>query len=91
MKNLLWFALGLVGGFVAAHFVNKDPRGHEVLAEVDARITQFTDRIADAYHEQESRISGLVSDAREAAADVAAAIAEEAKSADSAGAADEKN
>ena len=48
MKNLLWFALGLAGGFVAAHYVNKDPRGHELLAEVDARISQFTDRIADA-------------------------------------------
>jgi hypothetical protein len=28
-----------------------------VLAEVDARITEFTDRIGDAYREQESRIS----------------------------------
>ncbi|WP_229382372.1 ATPase [Microbacterium schleiferi] len=67
MKNLLWFALGLAGGFVAAHYVNKDPRGHEVLAEVDARISQFTDRIADAYREQEARIAGIVEDAVDAA------------------------
>ena len=55
MKKVLWFVVGLAGGFVAAHFVNKDPRGHEVLAEVDARITEFTDRIQDAYREQQAR------------------------------------
>ena len=32
--------------------VNKDPRGHEALAEVDARITEFTDRIGEAYRAQ---------------------------------------
>lgn len=71
MKNLLWFLLGIAGGFVLAHLVNKDPRGHELLAEVDARIGQFTDRIADAYREQESRIAGLADEVKDAAADAA--------------------
>ena len=71
MKNVLWFLFGIAGGFVVAHLMNKDPRGHEILAEVDARITEFTDRIGDAYREQESRISGLVDDVKDAAADVA--------------------
>src|SRR5215203_4360391 len=65
MRNLLWFLFGVIGGFVAAHVMNKDPRGHEVLAEVDARITEFTDRIGDAYREQEARMSGLVDSAKE--------------------------
>lgn len=65
MRNLLWFLLGVIGGFVAAHVMNKDPRGHEVLAEVDARITEFTDRIGDAYREQEARMSGIVDSAKE--------------------------
>ena len=73
MKNLLWFLFGIAGGFVLAHLVNKDPRGHEVLAEVDARITEFTDRIGDAYREQEARISGLVDDVKDAAAEAAEA------------------
>jgi len=59
MKNLRWFLLGVIGGFVAAHLVNKDPRGQQVLAEIDGRITEFTDRITDAYHEQEQRIAAL--------------------------------
>ncbi|WP_203579445.1 ATPase [Microbacterium hibisci] len=71
MKNLLWFLLGIAGGFVLAHLVNKDPRGHELLADVDARITEFTDRMGDAYREQEARFAGLVDDVRDAAADAA--------------------
>ncbi|MDW4572527.1 ATPase [Microbacterium sp. M3] len=71
MKNLLWFVLGIAGGFVLAHLVNKDPRGHEILADVDARITEFTDRMGDAYREQEARFAGLVDDVRDAAADAA--------------------
>lgn len=71
MKNLLWFLLGIAGGFVLAHLVNKDPRGHVLLADVDARITEFTDRMGDAYREQEARFAGLVDDVRDAAADVA--------------------
>jgi len=69
MRNLLWFLLGLIGGFVAAHVMNKDPRGHEVLADVDARITEFTDRIGDAYREQEARFSGIVDGVKDAAND----------------------
>lgn len=68
MKNVVWFVLGLVGGFVAAHLVNKDPRGHEVLTEVDARISEFTDRIGDAYRAQEAKIDGIAADVKDAAA-----------------------
>ena len=71
MKNLVWFLLGIAGGFVVAHFMNKDPRGHELLADVDARITEFTDRIGDAYREQEARFAGIVDDVRDAAAEAA--------------------
>jgi hypothetical protein len=75
MKSVLWFLMGIVGGFVVAHFVNKDPRGHEILAEVDARISEFTDRIGDAYREQESRFSGIVDEVKDAAAEAAESVA----------------
>ena len=70
MKNVLWFLVGVISGFVFAHFVNKDPRGHELLAEVDARMGEFTDRIGDAYREQEARFAGVIDAARDAAAEV---------------------
>ena len=60
MKNLFWFAFGIIGGFVAAHLINKDPRGHELFEQVDARITAFTDRMADAYRDQQSTLHAIV-------------------------------
>ena len=80
MRNLLWFLLGVIGGFVAAHLMNKDPRGHEVLADVDARITEFTDRIGDAYREQEARFSGIVEGVKDAANDAYGAAGDRAAS-----------
>ncbi len=57
MKNLLWFLLGIVGGFAVAHLLDKDPRGHELFAEIDARIAEFADRIGDAYRDQEASLT----------------------------------
>lgn len=67
MKSLLWFLLGITGGFVLAHLVDKDPRGHEMLAEIDSRISEFTDRMSDAYREQEAKFTGIVENAKGAA------------------------
>lgn len=74
MKNLVWFLFGIAGGFVVAHFMNKDPRGHELLAEVDSRITAFTDRIADSYREQEARFADIVDEVKDAAASAASTV-----------------
>jgi hypothetical protein len=71
MKSVLWFILGLGGGFVAAHIIDKDPRGHDALAEVDARITEFTDRIGEAYRAQEAKIDGIAASVKDAAAQIA--------------------
>ncbi|MFS0867419.1 ATPase [Microbacterium sp. 179-B 1A2 NHS] len=78
MKNLFWFVLGIAGGFVAAHLVNKDPRGQELLAEVDLRIAEFTDRIADSYRAQEAKIEGLVAGTTSSAPGTAPASADAA-------------
>lgn len=74
MKKLLWFLLGIITGFIAAHLVNKDPRGREALAEVDARITEFTERMSDAYREQEATLSAIVDDAADAVKNAARKI-----------------
>ncbi|REC96917.1 hypothetical protein DEU35_2667 [Microbacterium sp. AG157] len=71
VRSLVWFALGIVGGFVAAHLVNKDPRGQEVLAQLDSRIGEFTDRMSDAYHAQETRLSEIIDDAKSVASSAA--------------------
>ena len=56
MKKAFWFWVGVLAGFVLAHLVSKDPRGREALADIDARISEFTDRITEAYREQEARL-----------------------------------
>ena len=55
MKSFLWFLIGVIGGFVAAHFMNKDPRGNELLASIDSRFNGFTDALADAYRAEVAR------------------------------------
>lgn len=62
MKNVLWFLMGVIGGFVAAHFMNKDPRGQEIFADIDARISEFTAILGDAYRQQEARLSDPADD-----------------------------
>lgn len=57
MKKLLWFVLGIGAGFIAAHFMNRDPRGHVLLSELDARISEFTDRMGDAFRAEEARLA----------------------------------
>ncbi|WP_065572186.1 ATPase [Microbacterium oleivorans] len=69
MKKVLWFLMGIVAGFVAAHLVNKDPRGQELLSEVDLRISEFTDRMGEAYRTQEAKIEGIVSEVKDDAQD----------------------
>ncbi|MEJ1092648.1 hypothetical protein [Microbacterium istanbulense] len=62
MKNLLWLLIGVIGGFVAAHFMNKDPRGQEIFADIDARISEFTGILSDAYRAEEARLSDATDD-----------------------------
>jgi hypothetical protein len=85
MRTFVWFVLGAAAGFVLAHFVDKDPRGHELLAQVDARITEFTDRMADAYREQQTRLgqaaSGIADDLIETATVAAETTADAVRSA----------
>lgn len=78
VRSLVWFVLGIAGGFVAAHLVNKDPRGQELLAQVDARIGEFTDRMSEAYHAQETRLSDVLDDAKTVAATAADTVADAA-------------
>jgi uncharacterized membrane protein YeaQ/YmgE (transglycosylase-associated protein family) len=62
MKSLLWFLIGVIGGFIAAHFMNKDPRGQELFADIDARISEFTGILGEAYRQQEARLSDPADD-----------------------------
>ena len=81
MKSLFWFLVGIAGGFAAAHVINKNPTGHELLAEVDARIGEFTDRIGEAYRGQEAKLDEFVSGAKDVAASAASSVSDAVDSA----------
>ena len=57
MKKVLWFLIGVIGGFIAAHFMSKDPRGQDILADVDSRIAEVRTIVSDAYRQQEALLS----------------------------------
>ena len=71
---LLVLVMGIAVGFVVAHKVNKTQRGREFFADVDARMREFTDTVAEAYREREaelrSTIDSLVEDAEAAIDDL---------------------
>lgn len=79
MKNAFWFLIGIIGGFALAHMANNDPRGHEVLADIDARITEFTDRIGDAYRSQEAKFDDAIDSVTGAANEAIGKATEAAK------------
>ena len=62
VKNVLWFVFGTGAGFLLAHLVDKDPRGHEILAEVDARFNEFTGIVGDAFREEQARLTDPAGD-----------------------------
>lgn len=57
MKGLVWFVVGIAGGFVVAHFANRTARGQLLFAELDARIGEFSDLVSHAYREQEAKFA----------------------------------
>jgi hypothetical protein len=56
VKNMLWFAAGVVAGFAAAHQINKTEPGREFFAAVNAKARAFGEAIADGYHERDAEL-----------------------------------
>lgn len=56
MKNLLWLILGIAGGFVIAHEVNKTQEGRRFFNSVDAKAREFGAAVADGYHQREAEL-----------------------------------
>ncbi|WP_028244599.1 hypothetical protein [Pseudoclavibacter soli] len=49
MSRAFWFVAGVVGGFVAAHEINKTERGREFFALLNERTQEFTEAVSEAY------------------------------------------
>lgn len=70
MKKVLWLTIGVVAGFVAAHYVSKTPQGKHFLDEVDAKTREFSGAVVDGYKARESELKAAVATAEEAISDL---------------------
>lgn len=71
MKKLLWLAVGVGVGFVAAHQLNKTPEGRRFFEDVDAKAREFGSAVVDGYKAREAELRAAVADAEDAIADFA--------------------
>lgn len=60
MKNLLWLILGIAGGFVIAHEVNKTQEGRRFFTEVDTKAREFGAAVAEGYHQREAELRNAI-------------------------------
>ena len=56
MKSIVWFAVGVAAGFVAAHQVNQTTQGREFFSSIDAKARAFGKAIAEGYHERDAEL-----------------------------------
>jgi hypothetical protein len=66
VKKVLWFAAGIAVGVVAAHQLNQTSQGKKFLAELDAKIKDFSEALSDGYHERENELRSAIGDAGDA-------------------------
>lgn len=71
MKKILWLAVGVGIGFVAAHQLNKSPEGRRFFEDVDAKAREFGGAVVDGYKAREAELRAAVVDAEDAIADLA--------------------
>jgi hypothetical protein len=63
MKNLVLLVVGVGIGFVAAHQINKTPRGKRFFAGVDSRAKEFSSAVVEGYKTREAELRSAVADA----------------------------
>jgi hypothetical protein len=70
MKSFIWLVVGVAGGFVVAHQLNKTEQGKRFFEELDQKARDFGAAVADGYHAREAELRDAVSDAAETIADL---------------------
>ena len=63
MKNFIWLVIGVAGGFLVAHNLNKTQQGKQFFAELDAKAREFGEAISDGYRQREAELRAALGDA----------------------------
>ena len=62
MKNFIWLVIGVAGGFLVAHNLNKTQQGKQFFAELDAKAREFGEAISDGYRQREAELRAALGD-----------------------------
>lgn len=62
MYRIFWLIVGVVLGFVAAHFASRTPTGQRVFAQIDRGAKEFTEAVARGYRSREAEFESTLND-----------------------------
>ena len=74
MRGLLLLVVGIGVGFIAAHQVNKTPKGRQFFEDVDAKAREFGSSVVDGYKQREAELRAAVAEAEDVIADLSARV-----------------
>lgn len=63
MKSFTWFTIGVVGGFIVAHQLNKTDQGKRFFEELDQKARDFGAAVSEGYHAREAELRDAVDEA----------------------------
>jgi hypothetical protein len=66
VKKLLWLALGVSLGVVAARRFASTPTGRELVKSVDSRAKEFGDAVSEAYRTRQEELREAIARAEDA-------------------------
>lgn len=66
LRSLSLVAVGVVGGFVAAHFVNQTPRGHALFERINDFGTEFAKAVREGYRARTEAIYAAIESGQDA-------------------------
>ncbi|MBX3093267.1 MAG: hypothetical protein KF680_01805 [Cryobacterium sp.] len=70
MDRIGWLIVGVIGGFVAAHQLNKTPQGRQFFSDVDSKAREFGSAVVEGYKAREAELRAAVAEAEDVIADL---------------------
>lgn len=66
MYRIFWLIVGIVAGFIAAHFASRTPTGQRIFNQIDRGTREFTDAVARGYRTREAEFTSTIKDVEHA-------------------------
>lgn len=66
MQKLAWLFLGVVAGFVLAHFANRSSSGQRFFETVDRGAREFSNAVVKGYQSREAEFTSTMHDVENA-------------------------